>query len=70
MADITLTIPAEQLDRVIHGLCAAANIAVENESAANAKTALIEHIKHIVWRVETQEAEAAVAITPDDTLTS
>jgi len=68
MADITLTIPAGKLDRVIHGICAAAGIAVEDESAANAKTALIAHIKHIVWRVETQEAEVAAAVAPDDGL--
>jgi len=70
MATIELTIPAGKLDRVIHGLCATAGIAVEDESAAEAKTALIRYIKRAVWRIETQEAEAAVAIIPDDGLVS
>jgi hypothetical protein len=66
MADITLTIPVEHETRVIHALCAA-NYS-DDESGANAKLELIEHIKRLVWRIETQEAEAAAAITAEDGL--
>lgn len=66
MTEIRLTIPAGKVQRVIHALCVAGGF--ENETAANAKKALIDHIKRTVWRVETQEAEAAAAnlITADD----
>ena len=66
MADITLTIPVEHEARVIHALCAA-NYS-DDESGANAKLELIEYIKHLVWRTETQEAEVAVAIVAEDGL--
>lgn len=66
MADITLTIPVEHEVRVIHALCAA-NYS-DDESGANAKLELIEHIKRLVWRIETQEAEAAAAVVAVDGL--
>ncbi len=66
MADIVLTIPVDKEDRVIHALCA--SIGEEDETGANAKAALIEHIKRVVWRIETQEAEAAAAVTAEDGL--
>lgn len=66
MADITLTIPVEHETRVIHALCAADY--PDDESGANAKLALIAHIKHLVWRIETQEAEAAAAVAAEDGL--
>jgi hypothetical protein len=66
MADITLTIPPAAEARVIHALCAADYS--DDESGANAKLALIDHIKRLVWRIETQEAEAAVSLTPEDGL--
>jgi len=66
MAKIELTIPASKVARVIHALYVAAGY--EEETAKNAKKALIAHIKTVVWRVETQEAEAAAAdtVTADD----
>jgi len=67
MATIELTIPAGKLDRVIHGLCAREGL---EDTAANAKLVLIEYIKRQVWRIETQEAEAAVQVEPDDGLAS
>lgn len=63
MADITLTIPPAYEDRVIHAICKQGGYTVEDESGANAKLTLIEIIKKTVWRIETQEAEAAVAVT-------
>ncbi len=66
MAKITLNIPAGKVARVIHALCVAGGY--ETENAANAKKALIAHVKTVVWRVETQEAEAAAAIPKDDGL--
>jgi hypothetical protein len=51
---------------VIHALCAANY--PEDESGANAKLELISLIKALVWRVETQEAEAAAAVAPEDGL--
>jgi len=68
MATIELTIPAGKLDRVVHALCVAGGF--EDETAANAKTALRNFIRRTVWRVETQEAEAAAAVAYDDDLTS
>lgn len=65
MADITLTIPVAAETRVIHALCASTGA---EETPANAKAAIIDHIKHLVWRIETQEAEAAAAITAEDGL--
>ena len=46
MAKIELTIPAAKLDRVVHALCKAASF--EDETAANAKQALIDHITRTV----------------------
>jgi len=66
MAKIEINIPAGKVQRVIHALSVAGGY--ETENAANAKKALIDHIKRTVWRVETQEAEAAAAnlVTADD----
>ena len=61
MPDIKLTIPAGKIDRVVHALCVAS--AYEKENAANAKQALIDHIRRTVWRVETQDVEQAAADT-------
>jgi hypothetical protein len=66
MATIELVIPVDKEARVIHALCVSGGFAVEN--AANAREALINHLKKVVWRVETQEAEAAVAVAVDDGL--
>ncbi len=67
MATIELTIPAGKLDRVIHALCVKGGF-----EEANAKEALIKIIRHKVWQVETQEAEAVAAdgVIPDDGLAS
>jgi len=66
MAKIELTIPASKVARVIHALCIAGGF--EDETAKNAKRAVIDHIKRTVWRIETQEAETAAAnkIVTDD----
>ena len=56
MATITLTIPADKVDRVVHALCAASGLA---ESPANAKQAIINWIKVTTANVERSEAEAA-----------
>ena len=68
MPEIRLTIPAGKINRVVHALCKAGGY--DDETPANAKKAIIDHIKRTVWRVETQEAEAAVQVTADDDLTS
>ncbi len=70
MADITLTIPPAFEERVIHALCVQGSTPTEpiEETGANAKAAIIEYIKRLVWRVETQEAEAAAAVTAEDGL--
>ncbi len=68
MATIELTIPAGKLNRVQHALCVRGGF--EEETAANAGEALRQIIKHIVWQIETQEAEAAVQVEADDGLTS
>ena len=67
MASITLTIPPDKVNRVVHALCAAAGNPVEN--AANAKQAIIDWIRTTVTNVETSEALAAqpVPATPDTT---
>ena len=56
MATITLTIPADKVDRVVHALCAAAALP---ETSANAKQAIINWIKVTTANVERSEAEAA-----------
>ena len=68
MPEIRLTIPADKIDRVVHALCKAGGY--EDETPANAKKAVIDHVKRTVWRVETQDDEAAVQVTADDDLTS
>ena len=67
MAEIKLTIPAGKLNRVVHALCVREGL---EETPANAKQVLIQFIKREVWRVETREAEAAVAVPEDDALVS
>ncbi len=68
MPKIELTIPAGKIDRIVHALCKAGGF--EDETPKNAKQAIIDHIKRIVWRVETQEAEQAASetVTVDDKL--
>ena len=58
MATITLTIPDAQLPRVTAALCSAAGIP---DTAANAKTAVIEYIKSTVKAVEARAAATARA---------
>ena len=65
MAVVTLTIPPVHVSRVVHALCVSAGLP---ESAANAKEALIRHIKATVHNVERGEAEAvalAAVVDPD-----
>lgn len=56
MANINLTIPDEHLGRVVRALCKGAGL---EESPANAKQAVIEHIKRTVANVEESEARQA-----------
>ena len=69
MATITLTIPVDKEDQVIHALCVTGGFA-DDESTANAKQAIMDMIKHATWRVDTQEAEAAVQAPAEDGLVS
>ena len=64
MAEITLTIPTAHESRVVHALCVSAGLT--DETAANAKAAIIRHIKATVHNVERSEAErVALAAVPD-----
>ena len=67
MATITLTIPADKVNRVVHALCAAAGNPVE--TPANAKAAIMDWIKTTTANVERSEAEAArpAIVEPDVT---
>lgn len=56
MATITLTIPDAQLTRISTALCKAAGMPV---STANAKEAIINHVKATVQNVERSEAIVA-----------
>lgn len=70
MATVTLTIPDEHVDRVIHALCASADL---EETASNAKRAVIEYVKSTVFRIELQEAEEAalaLVLTKEEALAS
>lgn len=58
MAEVKLTIPTQDVPRVTSALCQSAGLSV---SAANAKQALVNHIKQTVRNVERSEADAAVA---------
>jgi len=63
MATVTLTIPSQHVDRVVHALSVSAGLP---ETVANAKQAIIMHIKATVHNVERGEAEAAaLAALPD-----
>ena len=67
MATVTLTIPTAAVGRVVHALCTAYGYEVEN--AANAKQAIIDHIRATVRNVEQSEAEQAAlaALVEPDT---
>ena len=54
MADITLTIPSDQVDRVVSALCRAAGSPTTD--LASAKQAIISHIETTVANVERQPA--------------
>lgn len=59
MASVNITIPDDVLDRVVHALCVSAGL---EESAANAKEALIQHIRRTVANVERTEAQEAALL--------
>lgn len=63
MATVSITIPDAQLTRVVNALCDAAGL---SRSSANARAAIIEHIKRTVINVERGVAEhaALAAVTP------
>jgi len=56
MATIKLTIPTQHVQRVVHALSASAGLP---DTAANAKKALVGHIKATVRNVEHSEKEQA-----------
>jgi SHS2 domain-containing protein len=59
MATISIDIPADQETRVYHALCAGSG---REDSADNAKQALVDHITITVTNVERSEAmQAAMA---------
>jgi hypothetical protein len=61
MATIQITIPDAQLTRVVNGLCAAAGVTA---TPANAKQAVIDHVKATVLNAEQQAAIVALQTTP------
>lgn len=67
MAIVSLDIPTAAVPRVVHALCVSAGLTPEN--AANAKQALVDHIRATVSNVETSEAARAAqaALVPPDT---
>ena len=54
MANITLTIPDNQIQRVIDALCGRARV---TPSGANAKTVVINYVKSVVRRYEAEQSE-------------
>jgi hypothetical protein len=70
MATLTITIPDDQLTRVVTALCTLQGVAV---SPANAKQVLIAHIKQIVYGFEndanTRTAIAGLPALPDPGMT-
>lgn len=56
MATVTLTIPDAHLTRVVNALCAAAGLP---PSPANAKQAVLDHIRRTVANVERTPPEPA-----------
>jgi hypothetical protein len=64
MAAITITVPDEHLSRVRRALTKDAGL--EN-TAQNAKKAVIDHIKAVVRRVETAEAQEAALAAIEET---
>lgn len=60
MAIVSLDIPTAAVTRVVHALCVSAGLKPEN--AANAKQALIDHIRATVRNVESSEAQAAAQV--------
>ncbi len=67
MAIIEITIPTQYVTRVTHALSVSAG---KPDSAANARQALIDHIKATVRNVEQSEAEQAALdsiVEPDVT---
>ncbi len=67
MADVnvTITLPAAQVSRIVHALCVASGLP---ESPANAKQALLGWVKQTVRNVEMSEANSAAlaAVTVND----
>lgn len=57
MANVTITIPDQYVARVVHALCSSIGLP---ESSANAKEAILLHIRAVVRNVESTEAHAAV----------
>ena len=56
MPQVTIDIPAKHGARVVHALCVSAGL---EETPANAKAAVVEHIKRTVANVEESEARQA-----------
>ena len=60
MADITLSIADQHLDRVIHALCVQGQV---EETPANAKAVLFQYLRALVFRIEREEALATAEAT-------
>lgn len=64
MASITINVPDQHVNRVIHALCVAG--VHDEENAANAKATVVAWIKNTVRDIERQEAAQAAAIDTSD----
>lgn len=66
MAQLTITIPDEQVDRVLAAFAERAGKDVGDMTAADARGVLVTLIKKIVRSYERQEAEKAIVTTDVD----
>jgi len=67
MATMSIIIPDQHVQRVIHALCTSAGLP---ESPANAKEAVLRHIRAVVRNVEMIEAQAAIQATDAEGIVS
>lgn len=63
MAQVTFTIPDQHVQRVVRALCLGAGV---EPTAANAKKAVLDHIRRTVAQVEEAEARDAMQVEPID----
>lgn len=67
MANVTLTIPDDKIDRVATALCETAGLPVSN---ANAKVALIDYIKGTTLGYESKASAEALKVAQDDAISN